>query len=278
MTNNSSTPPTESTLRLGNLNTRTKKVLGFLIAIALILIGALFIYAVLVGPSKEPYRDALTQYKNVYNANVALTNSGSSLNATGATDEEFETNIKKIHAALASLETENEALGKHDVLQNGEGKALYDSFTKKLQQYLAYNENIIASIATLRPVLYECTGKLANIEDSERGADEMRTCAATMGAMKDLPDADYKGLASRFEGTYSEIANNIEAVANLADPQGADKALYDTLMEERTRLLKDFSDSGTALSKDLQTHRAEVDITDEAKALDDYLKDKSRVF
>lgn len=265
-------------MTLDSFTPRTKKVFGSLLAIGLILAGALFIYAQLMSPAKQPYRDALTQYKNVYSANVAFTNSGAAINASKATDEQFKNNITNVNAALKSLKTETAALGKQDVLTEGEGKALYDSFNKKAQKYFAYNEAVIKSIETLRPVLYPCLGQATGANEDQAAADAMRSCAARMGEMNTLPDADYRTFATSFEDTYGAIADNIDAVAALADPKGADKYVYESLLEERQTLLNTLTKTSATLAKNLQASRAKVDITPEAMALDDYLSKHSSVF
>ena len=70
------------------LNSRTKQIL-FIASVGAIVIAAMvMIYAILVTPSRQPYRDALAQYQNVYNANLAVMTRGTSLNASTATNEQ----------------------------------------------------------------------------------------------------------------------------------------------------------------------------------------------
>lgn len=265
-------------MTLDSFTPRTRKVLGSLLAIGLILAGAFFIYAQLMSPTKQPYRDALAQYKNVYNANVAFTNSGAAINATKATDEQFKNNIANVTTALKSLKTETTALGKQDVLTEGEGKALYDAFSKKAQKYFAYNEAVIASIEMLRPVLYPCLSQATGANENQAAADAMRSCAARMGEMDTLPDADYRAFATSFEGIYNAIADNIDAVAALADPEGVDTYVRESLEEDRQKLMNDLTKASSTLAKNLQANRVKVDITPEAVALDTYLRKRSSVF
>lgn len=260
------------------MNPKLKKIVPGVIVGALLLLGALAIYAILVGPSKEPYRSALAQYRNVYNANVAFSNSGAALNANAATDEQFEANIEKVKAALSSLKTENTALAKQEVLTSGEGKELYDSFNEKFKHYTAYNSNIINSIGSIRPVIYSCTQKMAAIDENTKGADEIRDCQVKLREMKDVPDADYRQMVDSFEAIYGEIAANIEQAAAPKEPEGTDAARHKALMNEREALLKELNAVSTTLSKNLQTQRAKVDITEAAIKLDKYLSAKSNIF
>lgn len=270
--------PTESFSPSKNVSPRTKKVLGFLAAIGLILIGALFIYAVLVGPSREPYREALAQYRNVYNANIAFTQSGASLNASTATDEQFKKNVDTVKATLKSLKTENEALAKVGVLADGEGKGLYVSFNTMLQKYLTHNERIVASIEVVRPVLYVCSSTMSNVQESAQSAAQIRTCAQNLAALTDIQDDDYRTMVERFSTIYTGIATNIEAAALLADPDGADKSAHTSLESEREGLLQELTTESSNLSKNLQERRSSVDITSAAMTLDKYLDKKSSIF
>jgi hypothetical protein len=259
-------------------NTRLKKILPIVIAIAALLLGALAIYAILVGPSKQPYRDALTQYQNVYNANVAFTNTGSAINASSASDDQFAKNIETLRASLASLETENEALAETEVLKTGEGKALYDTFNAKLTDYVAYNGKVITSIEVLRPVLYVCTEAMNSISQDAASARALRDCAADMEAIQDIPDEDYKKMTTSFIASYKGAANAIEQTIALNDPEGADQAAASRLEDELNGHVEDLSAASQTLTRDLQASRQEVDITESAIALDDYLKAKSSIF
>jgi hypothetical protein len=231
-----------------------------------------------MSPTKQPYRDALAQYKNVYNANVAFTNSGAAINAAKATDEQFKNNIARVNAALKSLKTEKTALGKQAVLADGEGRALYEAFNNKAQKYFAYNEAVIASIETLRPVLYPCLSRATGENEDQAAATAMRACAARMGEMDTLPDADYRGFATSFEGIYNAIADNVDAAAALTDPEGADKYLRESLETERQTHMNDLAQVSSTLAKNLQASRAKVDITSESMTLDEYLKKRSSAF
>ena len=88
----------EDTTTPKSFSPRTKSVLVSISIIGTIIIGALLIYGILITPSKQPYRDALAQYENVSRANAMLTQAGTSLNASGATDQEFEMlTLQKMH-------------------------------------------------------------------------------------------------------------------------------------------------------------------------------------
>lgn len=273
----SSDTSTESTTTLSALSPRTKKILGSIIAAGVLLAGALFIYAVLVGPSKEPYREALNQYVNVKDTKVVFMTQGSQLGAGSATSEQYSKNVKAAQDLLKSLQVENEALAKSIVLTEGEGKVLYDAFDAKLQKYITYYEQDIHSMATLRPVMFTCLNKLETIEESIAAANEFRTCAESLAALE-LAHTDYKTIAQSLASIYRDIATNVTSAAEMTDKQGADKTRHESLEADRKELITELEQASATFSKSVQVHRAEVEITKEAMALEAYLDGNSRVF
>lgn len=242
------------------MKAETKKIL-IIIGIAVgVIVAGLLIYAAIVSPSKQPYRDAQSKWKSVYNANVVFTNAGSSLGTTSATNEQFAKNVKNAEAALEALKTETAALGKQAVMTEGEGKELYDAFNKQLQAYAAYNVNILDSIEKVRPVIFACSQTASTINEDDASAEALRVCATNLGTVEDVPDADYKALVVSFKKSYEDLAANLKNE------------------EVRTQILDDLSSANTTLTQNLQAARNKVDITATAKAIDDYLNKKSSIF
>lgn len=257
---------------------RAKKILPIVAVAIIVLLAAFVTYVLLVTPSKQPYRDALAQYKSVYNANVALISSGQAMNSSSATNEQFEANIKNTQAALANLKTENQALGKEAVLTSGEGKRLYDAFSQKLAEYIAYNTNVLNSIEKVRPVIYQCNQSMGSVTETEASVVAIQTCSTNLQNIENIPDDDYKAVVAGFINDYNNLASVTQSIVALPDPKGADKAQYTALTNQRTDVLNDLNTTSTTFSKSLQTHQQAVDITDSAKALDDYLNKKASVF
>lgn len=255
-----------------------KKAVPYIGAVLVVLLAVFTVYAVAVTPAKQPYRDALAQYKNVYNANVAFSQTGAALGTTTATDEQFTKNIEAARTALDTLTSETKSLAGQEVLTKDEGKALYDAFNTKLQAYANYNADILETIKSVRPVIYECNQTAVNLTESEASAQAVQTCATKLKAVEGVPDADYKQMVISFRIAYGKLATNISAAAKLKDRDGKDKAAYTTYTDEREQILADLNTASTTLSKNLQLHRAEVDITETAQALDDYLSKKSSIF
>lgn len=268
---------TEPTVPRG-MTPRTKNILVIAGVAGAIIIGMLLIYGVLVTPSRQPYRDALAQFENVGRANSRLTATGGSLNASKATGEDFKKGIEASQAALKSLKAENEALGKKVVLKEGEGKVLFDAYDKKLQEYMMYNENILSSMLKVRPVLFECNNDMTDITVSAESIAALRGCAHNLGSLNDVADADYRTLVTSFQQQYDELANVLEQMAALPDPEGTNKTQNSTLAGQRDELIEQLSATSTQFSKDLQKSRNQILTTTTEKKLSDYLKAKSRIF
>ncbi len=270
---NSTEPTTPS-----GLSSRTKNMLVIVAIIGAIIIGALLIYSILVAPARQPYREALTQYQNVGRANAALNTAGANLNAGTATDEAFQKSVETARAMIASLETENSALGKKEVLTNGEGKELYDAFNAKLQLYIDYNDNLLTSMLAVRPVLHDCNQSMANSTESGASVKAIRACATELGKLKNIPDTDYKAMTASFHDTYTELATIIEKMAALKDPKGKDTSKHQALTSQRDEVVKSLSTISTTFSQNVQKHRIAIITIDESGKLEEYLNDKSRVF
>lgn len=268
---------TETTPSSG-LGSRTKSMLVIMGIIGAVIIGVLLVYGILVTPQRQPYRDALAQYENVERANAALTVAGANLNANKATDEAFEENIETAQAAVTSLNTEIEALGKEEVLTNGEGKDRYDAFVEKMQTYMTYNETILASMLKVRPVLYDCNQKMANISESAASVTAIRDCAAQLDQLENISDSDYAQLVNLFKQQYRELALVIEQMATLKDSEGTDTAQYKTLEGQRTQIINDVSTTSSDFARSVQQHRQQILPTDASKGLEDYLKNNARIF
>lgn len=250
----------------------SKKPLIIVITIGLVVITALLIYGILVTPARQPYRDALAQYNNT---NAALSRTNVSLNAGGASDEEFEKGLEAVKASFVSLDTENKALSKTTVLTDGEGKALYVKYDKDLKAYATYNTNVLESMKKVRPVLHSCSAAMDEVTVDAQGAGVIRACADKMQAATDVPDEDYKKLAEDFQKSYAELATILEQMASISDKNSAE---YQQLSEQRSEIVNNFSEASTAFSKSVQAKRKAILSTSSANDLKVYLEEKSRVF
>jgi len=260
------------------LSPRVKNILVIVGALGAILVGALLIYGILVTPSRQPYRDALAQYQNVGRANAQFTAAGASLNASTASDDQFEKSIHTAQEALTSLRTENKALGKQSVLQDGEGAARYQAYDQKLQEYMTYNDELLASMQKVRPVLMRCNQDMAELTDDTKSIAALRSCAGQFTALEEVPNSDYQELVTSFGREYHDLADVFSAMAALPDPKGADAAQFRVLAAQRDEAAAQLSTISDSFRKNLQAHRRAILTTDTEKRLSDYLKSHSRVF
>lgn len=267
---------TEEITRPG-LSSRTKNALVITAIIGGILIGALLIYTILVTPARLPYRAALAQYENVNKANDTLTVSGAKFNSATASNADFEKSIKNAQQALASLRIENTALGKEDVLLTGKGKALYEPFNTKLQAYMSFNENTMASLLIVRPVLHDCSTS-TSLEETQKSVTAARQCVEALRNLKNIPDKDYAQLVKAYETQYTQLADTLEKIIALKDPKGVDKAQHEVFVGQLKEITEGLSASGTEFSKNFQKHRSEVSPVGISNELEEYLKSQSRVF
>lgn len=270
----------DETVKRPGLSPRAKQILIGIAGAGALLLGALLIYSVLVTPERQPYRDALSQYKQVYSANIAFMNAATALNGTTGTEEQSKSATEATEKAIEALETSSEALGKQAVLTDGEGNKLYDAFNTKLSEYISYNRSVLESRQKVRPVLTsdDCSTALASTSDYASKVQPMKSCTSKMKALDDVSDADYKALVDSYNKEFIKLTAVYEQIAALADPAGADKARQNELVEQHEAILNDITKANTAFASNLQKSKAAVDITATAQELDTYLTDKSSVF
>lgn len=270
----------DSTVKRSGPSPRAKQILIGIGSVFALLLGAILIYSVLVTPEKQPYRDALTQYKQVYDANVAFTNAAVALNSTPGTEAEAQARSTAVSTAKTALQTQTDALGKQAALSKGEGKDLYDAFASKVKSYIAYNETILDSRQKVQPVLSsaDCSRALATSDSYADKEEPMRACAESFSALKDVGDADYRTLADAYAQKTSQLATIFEQIAALKDPKGEDASRQDELIAQHDDILTEIEAVNKTFANALQRNKAKVDITASAQALDSFLTRKSSVF
>lgn len=257
--------------------TRLKKRFAIALGVALLLFGAFALYGALTATVRAPYKQAYERYKVLDKTTAALIASGASINASGADDETFKKSVENTQAALEVVKAENEALGKEEVLQSGEGKDAYATFNEMLQKYITYNANILSSMSTVRPIVYACTQAMNGATATPENAQEMRDCATKFANADAVADDDYKQLAESFESIYADFATNLAASAALKDPKGSDAVQEQTLADEREQLLTVFTNASNTFNSNVQIHRTAVLTTNADTILKNYLKKKSSV-
>ncbi len=262
------------------LSSKTKQILGGIAGVFALLLGAVLIYSVLVTPERQPYRDALAQYRQVYDANVAFTNAAIALNGAVSTEEQVAANKQAIETTKKTLQTQTDALGTQPVLTKAEGKDLYDAFASKLKEYIAYNEGVLEARQKVRPVLTgtDCTQALASEDSYADKVTAVKSCADKFKALENINDPDYQTLVDSYTKKIAQLVGIFESIAALKDTAGADSARLDELVTQHDDILAEIEKVNTTFATNLQSNKAKVDITASAQALDQYLTRKSSVF
>ncbi len=270
----------DSTVKRPGLSSKTKQILVGVAGVFALLLGALLIYSVLVTPERQPYRDALAQYKQVYDANVAFTSAAIALNGTLGSEEQLKANTDEIEKAKTNLEAQTKALGTQPVLTEGEGKELYDTFAKKIKEYIAYSENTLESRQAVRPILSgaDCSQALASQDSYADKVDAVKACADKFKTIGTVSDADYQTLVDVYANKTAQLVVIFESIAEIEKAQEPDTVRQDELVAEHDDVLAEIEEANKAFATGLQTNKSKVDITASAQALDNYLTRKSSVF
>ncbi len=270
----------DPTVKRPGLSSKTKQILVGIAGVFALLLSALLIYSVLVTPERQPYRDALAQYEQVYEANVAFTNAAIALNGTAGNEEQAKANTEAIQQAKAALQAQTEALGKQPVLAEGEGKALYDAFVKKVEAYIAYSETTLESRQLVRPVLAsnDCSQALASQDSYADKVDTVKGCAEKFAALEGVSDTDYRVLVESYAEKTAKLVTIFQSIADLKEPNGADSARHEELLGDHDEVLAEIEEVNKTFASDVQRNKSSVDITASAQAIDEYLTRKSSVF
>lgn len=256
----------------------TKRIILFsAVALAgLAVIGV--VVAAAVYPTKAPYRSALAQYRVVYDANVRLITNSSSLNASGASDAQFLAGIETAQASVTRLETETEVLGSEEVLQDGEGKRLYDEFAAAVEDYTKYSMDALASMSVVRPVIVECSAKMGALTEDNTAAQAMQSCADEFDALARVDDRDYQTLVAAFRVEYQALADILKERGELPTTGDPNSASRTQLEADQETAIEALSLTSQEFSRNVQASRQRVDITASAQALDQYLSRGASLF
>ncbi len=270
----------DPTVKRPGLSSKTKQILVGIAGVLALFLSALLIYSVLVTPERQPYRDALTQYQQVYEANVAFTNAATALNGTLGSEEQVKANSEAIEKAKSVLQAQTEALGQQPVLAEGEGRELYEAFAKKVEEYIAYSEKTLESRQLVRPVLTstDCTQALASEEAYIDKVGTVKACAEKFAALEEVSDADYRTLVESYTEKTAMLVTIFESIAELKEPTSDDSARHEELVNDHNDVLAEIEEVNKTFASDVQRNKAKVDITATAQALDEYLTRESSVF
>lgn len=258
----------------------TKKIIliaSVAAGVVLLAIIAIVIFLFLTTVSKADYRDAAKQFNQVTSASSSLNSDVSSLGASsGSTsDSDFEKSLKDTQDSLDTIKNENESLSKLKAVRVGEGGDLYKTFDDKLDAYLAYGNDLVASVKNLRPAMVACD-KVSDADDAAARVAALKTCATSLNDVKDLPNAEFKTFVTELATAYTSYAKTYEGISALTNPYGTQYEQYKTLRDEMYATQDKISAASKTFQESLEKRDDELSVKASADALADYLTEQQR--
>ncbi len=245
-------------------------------AVILLIVAAVLAFSQLGSASREDYISAGETYSSVSSANSIANTNISILNSGIGTDTDakFNEEYQNAESALADLKTKNEEFGKEKAFNVGEGKTIYDEFDKKLNEFIAYAEEVIASAKAMRPAMVVCN-KVNETTEAEARVVALKECATALDGVKDsISESNAKTYITALATEYSNYANVQEKINAMNDPYGDQFEEYKTLREQRTATQTKINDVRSDYSSANLARNKEVSPKDAADALRDFLNKK----
>jgi len=245
-------------------------------AVLLAIIGAILFF-VFTTVSKEDYRAAASQFNEVSRSNSKLNSEVSTLSYStdSATDSEFDETLTAAKDAIANVKTENEELSKLKAVRVGEGGKLYKAFEEKLNPYLAYAGDLVASVEKVRPAMVVCDA-VSGTSDAAARVTALKKCSEALGAVGQLPNAEFNTFIGGLKDSYAEYATTYEGISKLSDPYGDNYEQYKTLRDKMYAVQDKIGDASDTFSDGLEARDNEYDVKPSAEALADYLTEQQR--
>lgn len=267
-----SLPPTKS----GN-GKKIAIIAGIAGGVILLAIAGIVVFLLLTTVSKQDYADAAKQYNATSIASSTLTTKASTLarGISTSTEEDFNTKVTEINEAITNLEQENEKLGSLKAVRVGEGKEVYDTFDKKLGEYLEYAKGIVTSVKSVRPALVKC-GSISSVTDAAARVAAIKDCSTNINAVNDLPNPEFKTYVDALKKGYAEFATTYEGISKLTSPYGSQYEQFKVLRDKMYDTQDAISTAGKTFTTALNTRDDEVSVKESADALGKFLTDKQR--
>lgn len=263
-------------------NSKNKKIaliVGIVAGVVILAVLAVTIFMALTAVSKDDYRAAAKQFNEVSRANSKLNTAASGLGGFaaggGSAQAKYEEALTNARESVDGLKTSNEELGKLKAVRVGEGADHYKAFDEKVDAYVQYATDLVASVEGIRPAMLACS-EVPSAANNDARLVAIKACAADLGEVKDLPNADFTKFVSELKKGYDSYATIFEQMNALTSPSGAQRAQYMTL---RTSLYE-AQDGITAASKEFSAALNASDdkhsVKDTAKVLADFLNEQQR--
>lgn len=230
------------------------------------------------APSKDDYREALSQFNTVSAANSALNLNASNLvrGIASGTDAEFKTNVEAFDDRLAKVKEENEKLGKLKATRHGESGTLYKAFNEKLKAYTSFAEDLKASAVSARPAMMTCSEATRASDASARVAG-LKECSEAIGGVSEIPVKPLETYMSVLKTKYAELAGVLESISKISNPYAsANYDNYKALRDKTYTIQNDISNASKAYREGVDKLEDEVSPKETAGAFADYIQDQAK--
>lgn len=254
---------------------KDKKKLIILLAsiggVILLAVIGLLVYLSLTTVSREDYRAAATQFNEVSSANTALNRTVSSLSrSTSSTDQaEFNEAVSEVESAINTIKTENEELGKLKAVRVGQGGELYNTFDKKLDDYIAYANGLVASVKPLNPALAKCDA-IGDASGNDARLNAVRDCSTALNQVGELQNPSFNEFITTMKAEYAKFATAFDKAVNGSSDEAR------TARSEVLDIQRNIRTATTKFSTALRESDDEKSVRDDARALADYLNEQQR--
>lgn len=245
--------------------------------VVLLAIIGFVLYSLFGAVSKEDYRDAARQFNDVSLASSSLTSDASSLGyASGSSSEvTYKEAVSDTEKSIETLKVENDELGELRAVRVGEGGKLYKTFNDKLAAYVAYAEDLVTSVQSLRPALVTCDA-VSDADDADARVTALKACSTALSSAENIPNEQMKKYVDAIAKGYAEYATIYEKIAALSNPYGAQYEEYKTLRDQMYDTQDAISEASKQFTADLKARDDELSVKEAAEALADYLNDQQR--
>ena len=253
---------------------------GIIAAVVVLLVIIVTVILATMSVSKSDYREALNKYEDLRTANSKLTTNVSRLSYTisSGTDTTFKNNIEAVEDGLDTVKAENEELGKLKAVKTGEGAKAYEAFDKKLEGYLSYSNNLVASIKNLREPLLACNEATKGVSASrDRSAISavIKSCTDKIDSVKSVPDPDMKAFIEALKTSLKELDTVVSELGGITDPYGAQYEQYKSLRDRTTKVQENLRNASKDLSSNLEKRDKDTSPKEESLALSELLVEKA---
>jgi hypothetical protein len=259
------------------LSSNKKKKLIILISSivgGLLILGVIaFVLFSIFTVSKKDYSDATSQFNEVSAAASTLDTAGIAVQFdtdSSTTDTKLNNDVSTVQDSITKLQAANSKLATMKAVKLGGGKSLYATFNTKITAYTSYIQDYITSVKSYHPAAIACGDDSASASAAEAQA-KIAACVAALNGATDLPNPDIKTYVAALLTQYKSAQSIATQIVALQDPYGDDYTQYSALEDQLSTVENTISSAYTDFSSNATKHATDVDPSDAANALGDYL-------